>query len=114
MKCRCPRCGEGKLFQSYLKVRPVCDACGLNLSQQDSGDGPAVFVMFIVGFLIIPLALWMELALSPPFWLQMLIWPAAIIGSSLALLQPLKAAMIALEYKNKLLAGNSDGFDPAP
>ena len=71
---RCPRCGKGALFRKYLKVADACGVCGLDFSSEDSGDGPAVFVMSIVGFIVVPAALALELAVSPPVWLHMLLW----------------------------------------
>ncbi|WP_169567783.1 DUF983 domain-containing protein [Sneathiella limimaris] len=98
--CKCPACGKGKLFSGYIDVQPVCSECGQDLKSIDSGDGPAVFVIFIVGFVVIALCFWVQLAFRPPFWLQLLIWIPAILGLSLGLLKPLKGVMIALHYKH--------------
>src|SRR3546814_6132215 len=68
LACRCPRCGRGRLFDGYLTVRPVCDACGLDLASHDTGDGPSVFVIFILGAVVVPLALTVEAAFQPPLW----------------------------------------------
>jgi uncharacterized protein (DUF983 family) len=57
LSCRCPRCGEGKLYDGPLSIAPACAACGLDLRAQDAGGGPAVFVMFILGALTGALAL---------------------------------------------------------
>ena len=54
--CRCPRCGEGPLFAGLLRVRPTCAICGLDLSAQDAGDGPAVFVILFLGLIVVGLA----------------------------------------------------------
>ena len=101
LKGRCPRCGEGRLFKGYLDLRDECAACGLDYSQVDSGDGPAVFVIFIVGFVVVGLALWLELAYMPPIWLHLLLWIPLILILSLGLLRPFKATLIALQYRNK-------------
>ena len=96
---RCPRCGRGKLFAGYLRVAARCGACALDLEPHDSADGPAVFVMFIVGGVVVALAFWLELSYTPPYWLHAVLWaPAAIIGS-LVLLRPAKAILIALQYR---------------
>src|SRR3546814_11379376 len=69
-RCRCPRCGTGPLFEGFLTVRPVCTVCGLNLAAADSGDGPAVFVIFIVAPVVTALALWVEAVFKPPLWIS--------------------------------------------
>ncbi len=99
--CRCPRCGRGKLYRGYLTVRDNCEVCGFDLKKADSGDGPAVFMIFILGFLVVPLALWVESAFEPPMWLHMTIWPVVILGLTLGMLRPMKAYMIALQFRHK-------------
>lgn len=101
LRCRCPRCGEGPLFRGLLEVRTRCAVCDLDLKAQDSGDGPAVFVILILGFIVVGLALWVELRYEPPFWVHALLWGPLIIGGSLAMLRPLKATMIALQYRHR-------------
>jgi len=96
LSCRCPLCGQGALFQGYLTVRETCGVCGLDLSKEDSGDGPAVFIIFILGATVVPLALWAEARLEPPLWLHAIVWSVVILGGTLALLRPLKAIMVAL------------------
>ncbi len=71
----CPRCGRGHLFAGFLAVAEACDYCGLKLGGHDAADGPAVFIMLIVGFIVAGLALWLELAFQPPTWVHMVIWP---------------------------------------
>ncbi|MCR9256986.1 MAG: DUF983 domain-containing protein [Alphaproteobacteria bacterium] len=101
LACKCPRCGAGPLFDGFLQVKDRCDVCGLDLSQHDSGDGPAVFVIFILGFLVVPLAIWLEFAVQPPLWLHAVLWSAVILGGALLLLRPLKAVMVGLQYKHR-------------
>jgi uncharacterized protein (DUF983 family) len=101
LACRCPRCGRGKLFQGYLKVVPACPECRLDLSGADSADGPAVFIIFIVGALVVPLALLTEMWFAPPVWVHAVVWGPIILGASLALLRPAKAIMIAIQYKQQ-------------
>ena len=69
--CRCPRCGQGRLYDGFLKVAEACERCGLVLKGEDAGDGPAVFIVLILGFVIIGLALWTEMTFRPPIWLHM-------------------------------------------
>ena len=109
--CRCPRCGRGKLFQGFLTVRERCEACGLDLKKADSGDGPAVLIIFFLGFLVVPLALWVESAFAPPMWLHMTIWPVVILGIALGLLRPMKALMIALQFRNRASDSGTVSYD---
>jgi uncharacterized protein (DUF983 family) len=101
--CRCPRCGEGRIFSGLLTVRQHCPACGLDLSAEDAGDGPAVFLIFLLGALAVGLAAWMEIEFSPPIWLHLLILTPLVLGGAILLLRPMKAVMIALQYRNDLL-----------
>lgn len=104
----CPRCGRGKLFDGFLKLKPHCSACGLDYAFADAGDGPAVFVMLIVGFLIIGLALWFDSVFAPPVWLHALIWLPLAVILSLVLLRKLKGIMVALQYRNNASEGSID------
>jgi len=105
LRCRCPRCGEGRLFVGLLTVPPACRHCGLDYAQVDSGDGPAVFVILVLGFLIVGLALWVEIKFAPPIWVHMVLWLPLILVGSIALLRPFKAVLIALQYRHKVFAG---------
>lgn len=101
VRCACPRCGRGRLFAGFLKVVERCDSCGLELAKNDSGDGPAVFLIFVLGAVIVGLALWVEAAFSPPYWLHLVIWPALTILLTLATIRPLKAYVVALQYRHR-------------
>jgi len=78
-----------------------CTTCGLDLKAADSGDGPAIFVIFIVGPIVTLMALWVEAAFEPPYWVHMVLWGPAILLGSLALLRPFKATLIALQYRHR-------------
>jgi uncharacterized protein (DUF983 family) len=101
LRSRCPRCGVGKLYAGFLTVAPRCGHCGLDLAMADSGDGPAVFVILIVGFVVVGFALILEVVASPPTWLHMVLEIPMIIAGSLGLLRPFKATLIALQWSNK-------------
>jgi uncharacterized protein (DUF983 family) len=101
--CRCPRCGEGKLYNGLLTVAPRCKACDLDLAAQDAGDGPAVFVILILGALVVALAIFVEVTFAPPIWVHLLLWTPVIIGGAILLLRPLKAWLIAMQYRHHLL-----------
>ena len=90
--CRCPRCGEGRLFGKFLKVVDVCDVC------QRADDMPAYIVMTIVGHIIIGLMLWVEVRYSPPFWVHAALWFPLTIVLSLGLLQPVKGTIVAMQW----------------
>lgn len=102
-RCRCPRCGEGALFDGLLAVRAACPVCRLDLSAQDAGDGPAVLVIFVLGLIVVALAGWVELRFSPPLWVHIVLWGPLILGGAILMLRPLKAATIALQYRHDLL-----------
>ena len=105
---RCPRCGEGRLFDGFLTVAPRCQNCGLDFSFADSGDGPAVFIIMIVGFIVVGLALFVEFTFHPPYWLHAVIWIPLVLGLSIGLLRPLKGLMIAQQYRHKAELGQID------
>ena len=107
LACRCPNCGQGKLFAGFLGLADACAACGLDYSRADAGDGPAVFVILLLGAAVVFLALMVEIRYTPPLWLHAMIWPPLILGGALAMLRPMKATMIALQYRND--AGESGG-----
>jgi len=111
--CRCPRCGRGRLFNdllNFLRVADTCEVCGLDLKSEDSGDGPAVFVMFVTGPLVVGLAILVETLFRPPLWVHALLWIPTVLATSLALLRPLKGILIALQYRHKAGEGGKNTF----
>jgi len=105
---RCPHCGAGSLFAGWLAQAKACNACGLDLSHFEAGDGPAVFAILIVGFLVAGGALLLEVAYQPPYWLHALIWGPAILLLSLGLLRPLKSWLIVSQYRHKAEEGRAE------
>lgn len=105
---RCPRCGNGSMFRGFLSVRARCGTCGLDNSFADSGDGPVVFVILIGGFIVVGLALWMEVSMNPPLWLHFLLWVPLTIVLGLVSLRVIKGLLIALQYRNKAAPGVLD------
>ncbi len=97
---RCPRCGEGALYDGFLEVADGCTACGLDYSGQDSGDGAAFFIIMIVGFIVDGLALAMEVTFAPPLWLHMVLWLPLSLILALAMMRPAKGILIALQYRH--------------
>ena len=102
---RCPRCGRGRLFSGYLTVRPACGSCGMSFSFADSGDGPAVFVMLIAGFLTMGFVLWFEFAYAPPFWLHLVVSLPLTLLVCLGLLRLIKGLLIALQHRHGAAEG---------
>lgn len=103
--CRCPRCGKGPLLKNGLELRERCTACALDYRFVDTGDGPAVFAIFVLGFLILGGALYVEFTYEPPVWVHVVVWGIATPLIALALLRFLKALLIALQFRNKAEEG---------
>ena len=106
---RCPRCGEGRLFRAFLKVDKNCPVCGLDFTPHRADDLPAYLVIVIVGHIVVPTALLIETNLSPPVWLQLSIYLPLTLVLSLALLQPVKGAVVGVQWALKM-----HGFDDNP
>ncbi len=113
LRGRCPRCGEGKLFQGFLTLRPSCERCGLDYGFADAGDGPAVFVILIGGAIVVFAALMTEVVYQPPYWLHAALWLPLILLVTLAPLRLLKGLLIALQYHHKAAPGRLERKDEA-
>ena len=105
-RCRCPRCGAGKLFSAFLKVGTNCSACGLDYTPHRADDLPAYLVIIIVGHIVVPVVLWIETNYSPAVWLQLSIYLPLTLISSLLLLQPVKGAVVGFQWALRM-----HGFD---
>jgi uncharacterized protein (DUF983 family) len=103
--CRCPRCGKGRMFSGFLGLKPACEACGLDYSFVDAGDGPAVFVILIAGFVVVGAALAVEVLYQPPLWVHAALWLPLILLTTLAPLRSMKGVLIALQYHHKAAEG---------
>lgn len=108
MRGRCPRCGEGRLFSGFLDLAKRCAACGYDFRKADPGDGPAVFVILIAGFLVVGLAVIVEVLYRPPYWLHAVLWIPLVLASTLGLLRPLKGVLVALQFHHKAAPGRLD------
>lgn len=107
LKCACPKCGEGKLFTAgYLVPGEVCAHCGLDFSFIDSGDGPAVFVLFILGFGLAIIAALLHALFAPPMWVHAVVWVCGTVAGTFYFLRVLKAYMIALQYTHDAKEGS--------
>jgi uncharacterized protein (DUF983 family) len=105
LRGRCPRCGEGKLFSGFLTLRPRCEHCGLDYGFADAGDGPAVFVILIGGFIVVFAALATEILYQPPYWVHAALWLPLILIVTLAPLRLIKGLLIVLQYHHKAAEG---------
>jgi uncharacterized protein (DUF983 family) len=98
LRGRCPACGEGKLFRAFVKVADRCDACGEDLHHHRADDFPAYLTIFLVGHLVVPIAMYVEIAYQPSYWLHAALWAPLVIGLSVGLLQPIKGMIVALQW----------------
>ena len=114
LTCRCPACGQDKLYQGFLTLRPRCESCGLDYAAFDSGDGPAVFIILAAGFVVVFAALIVEFLYQPPYWLHAVLWLPLILAVTLLPLRPMKALLIALQYRHKAAEGQLEIRDKAP
>ena len=103
LQCKCPKCQKGDLYKGgfTLELRERCDECGLDLTKNDSADGPAVFLIFVLGFLLVPLALIVEMFFAPPLWVHAVLWTVVALGMTIGALRPLKSLVIALQFKHR-------------
>jgi len=105
---RCPRCGDGRLFAGVLNLADECSNCGLKYDFADSGDGPAVFVIMILGFVVLGAVLWVEFTYEPSLWFHILFWLPATALLCIGLLRPMKATLIALQFQKSAREGRLD------
>jgi uncharacterized protein (DUF983 family) len=101
----CPRCGQGRLFNGYLEIAPACTACGLDYAIFDAGDGPAVFVILIVGAIVAGSALYVEFTFSPPYWVHALLWGPLIVILTVSLLRLMKSLLLVLQFRHSAREG---------
>ena len=96
----CPRCDARTLFVGPVKFADRCRACGLDLTRFNVGDGPAGFLTLIIGAVITGLAIWLDLTVTPPFWVHIILWVPLATAATILSLRGTKAAMLYLEYRN--------------
>lgn len=108
LRGRCPGCGEGRMFRAFLKVADECPKCGEELHHHRADDFPAYLVIVIVGHILVPIVLAVETEIAPAVWISMTVWPLAALTMALGLLQPVKGAVIAIQW-----FGGMHGFEDA-
>ncbi|MBC7770406.1 MAG: DUF983 domain-containing protein [Phycisphaerales bacterium] len=111
LQLRCPQCGKGAVFQGYLKFRDACRVCGADFKAADAGDGPAVFVILVVGAIIAPLLIILQFGLDLPGWLALTITMIAAVALCLAFLPPFKALLFAFQWKHKAREATLDDIE---
>jgi uncharacterized protein (DUF983 family) len=111
-RCRCPACGEGKLYSKYLKVVHTCDVCGTDLHHQRADDAPPYFTMMIVGHVVVGGLLALEVAYHPPTWVHLAIWLPLLVIMSLVLLPIVKGALVGLQWALRMHGFGGD--EPRP
>lgn len=108
LAARCPKCGKGPLFERGLAVREACPSCGQSYAFADSGDGPAVFAILLLGAVSLGGALFVEFRYEPPVWVHLVLWGVMIPLLAFASLRILKGLLINLQYANKAAEGRLD------
>src|SRR5690348_14855479 len=96
---RCPNCGEGRLFRAFVKVADHCEKCGEPFFHHRADDFPAYLVIVLVGHIVVPLAMYVEIAFSPSYWLHAALWLPLVAGLGIGLLQPVKGLIVALQWQ---------------
>tara|TARA_Y100001936_G_C16011181_1_gene633680 strand:+ start:306 stop:731 length:426 start_codon:yes stop_codon:yes gene_type:complete len=99
--CRCPRCGEGSIYKGLILLKDRCSQCNLNIANNDNGDGPAVLLIFLFGFLLVPLALIVDYYLEPALWVHFILWSIIGVGFTILALRPAKAYVMVLIYHHR-------------
>jgi uncharacterized protein (DUF983 family) len=112
LACKCPRCGQGKLFAGFIDLKPSCDVCKLDYAFIDVGDGASVFLIMIAGAIVVGCALVVEVKYQPPFWLHAALWLPLILLTTIGPLRPMKSLLIALQFHHKASEGQL--IDRAP
>ena len=105
LACRCPRCGQGKLYAGFLTLAPACDRCGLDYAFIETGDGPAIFIIMLAGGIVVAAALIVEVKYQPPYWLHAVLWLPLILATTLLPLRAMKSLLIALQFHHKAAPG---------
>lgn len=105
MQCRCPRCGQGKLFRGFLTLAPSCESCGLSYAFADPADGPAFFVMMTMAIPVTAFGIWFELAYEPPIWAHLVLTVPILLLACIPILKPIKGLLVASQYMNRAEEG---------
>ncbi len=99
LTCRCPRCGEGKLFDGLLSIRPACSVCGLDFEGFDTGDGFAVPILIVLGAIVVGAAFWLDVHFHPPLWVHAIIWVPVTCVLAVVMTRYIKSFLAAQQYR---------------
>ncbi len=110
--CRCPNCGDGRLFRAYLKPVDNCAVCGEDYTPQRADDLPAYLTILVVGHIVVGGFMCTDLAFPMSNWAHLAIWAPMTLILALALIQPIKGAVIGLQWAMRM--HGFDGHDPKP
>ncbi|MBO9498603.1 MAG: DUF983 domain-containing protein [Novosphingobium sp.] len=106
----CPRCEQGRMFKSWLKLQDSCPRCGLNYRFAAPDDGPAFFSQCIVAFPLIFLVLWLQVRFDPPLWVHLVTSVPLMLAGCLLPLQPIKGWLVASQYLNRAQEAGTEGL----
>jgi uncharacterized protein (DUF983 family) len=99
LTCRCPRCGQGKLFDGLLEIRPACSVCGLSFEGFDMGDGFAVPILIVLGAIVVGAAFWVDFHFHPPLWVHALLWLPVTCVLVVLMTRYIKSFLAAQQYR---------------
>lgn len=108
LRCRCPRCGRGRLFKGFLTLAPRCEVCGLDFSFADPADGPAFFVICFCCVPAVLFGVWIEVAFQAPYWVHLFTTLPVLLLTCIPPLRPLKGWLVASQYFYKAEEGRLD------
>lgn len=103
----CPACGKGRMFRALLKVNDNCPSCDEALHHHRADDFPAYLNIVLVGHIVVPLVLAVEMAFAPPYWIHAVLWLPLTLALAFALMHPIKGAVVAWQWAMRM-----HGFDP--
>ncbi|MBV9529088.1 DUF983 domain-containing protein [Sphingomonas sp.] len=104
----CPRCGKGRMFRSWLKIVDRCEACGLDYSFASPDDGPAFFSLCFIAFPLLFVAVWLQVAFDPPWWVHLVTSLPLLVIGCLVVLRPFKGWLVASQYVNRAQEAGTD------
>lgn len=112
VQCRCPACGEGRLFDRWLKVTPKCTACGEDLHHEQAQDFPPYITITIVGHIVVTLLMFVEANYDWSMPTHLMVWIPLTVLLSLALMQPVKGGVVGLQWALRMFGFG--GEEPRP
>ena len=102
LRCRCPECGEGRLFGGFLKSRSACSHCGQSFEGHEADDFPAYIVILLLGHIVVSVMVSVNIAFNIPVEWQTVIWPTLTVILALVLIQPVKGGVIAYQWARRM------------